>query len=42
MIILPSVILAMPVGDDRDYIEWLYREHHKLMLFTAWKGSLTA
>lgn len=25
MIILPSVILTMSVGDDRDYMEWLYQ-----------------
>ena len=37
MIILPSVILAMPAGDDRDYMEWLYKEHCRLMFSTAWK-----
>lgn len=37
MIILPSVILTMSVGDDRDYMEWLYKEHHRLMFSTAWK-----
>ena len=37
MIILPNVILAMPAGDDRDYMEWLYKHHCKLMFSTAWK-----
>ena len=37
MIMLPSVILAMPAGDDRDYMEWLYKEHYRLMFSTAWK-----
>ena len=37
MIMLPNAILVMPYGDDRDYIEWLYKQHHKLMFFTAWK-----
>ena len=37
MIILPSVILAMPAGDDRDYMTWLYEQHHRLMFATAWK-----
>lgn len=37
MIILPSVILAMPAGDDRDYMEWLYKQHYRLMFSTAWK-----
>lgn len=37
MITLPSVILAMPAGNDRDYMEWLYREHYRLMYATAWK-----
>jgi len=37
MIMLPNAILVMPYGDDRDYMEWLYKQHHKLMFFTAWK-----
>ena len=37
MIMLPSVILLMLADDDRDYMEWLYREHYRLMFFTAWK-----
>lgn len=37
MIMLPSVILAMPAGDDRNYMEWLYKEHYRLMFSTAWK-----
>lgn len=37
MIMLPIVILAMPTGADRDYMEWLYKEHYRLMYATAWK-----
>lgn len=37
MIILPGVLLAMPAGDDRAYMEWLYKEYYKLMFATAWK-----
>lgn len=39
MIVLPSVILAMPAGEDRDFMEQLYREHYRLMFATAWKYS---
>ena len=39
MIILPSVILSMPAGEDRDFMEQLYREHYRLMFATAWKYS---
>lgn len=37
MIILPNVILAIPTSDDRDYMEWLYKQHYRLMFSTAWK-----
>ncbi len=37
MIVFPSVILAMPEGSDRDFMEQLYRNHYKLMFATAWK-----
>ena len=37
MIILPLVISSMPQGEARDYMAWLYREHHRLMFATAWK-----
>ena len=37
MIIFPSVISSMPVGDDKDYMEWLYVQYHRLMFSTAWK-----
>lgn len=37
MIILPNVIFTMPEGGDRDYMAWLYKEHHRLMFSTAWK-----
>lgn len=36
MIMMPNVILTMPNGDDRDYMEWLYKEYHRLMFDTAW------
>lgn len=39
MIILPNVILAMPEGNDREYMTWLYKEHHRLMFSTAWRYS---
>lgn len=39
MIILPTVILAMPEGDDRAYMEWLYKQHHRLMFSIAWKAA---
>lgn len=32
----PNVITAMPEGDDRSYMEWLYRRYHRLMYATAW------
>lgn len=37
MIIFPSVIMVMPEGDDRDYMEQLYIAHSRLMFATAWK-----
>lgn len=37
MVIFPQVILDMPEGSDRDYMEWLYREYCALMFSTAWK-----
>lgn len=35
--VIPCVILAMTDEDDRHYMEWLYTEHQRLMLATAWK-----
>ena len=32
---LPLVIAVMPEGVDRDYMEWLFVEHHRLMMVTA-------
>ena len=32
---LPLVIAVMPEGTDRDYMEWLFVEHHRLMMVTA-------
>ena len=32
---LPLVIAVMPEGADRDYMEWLFMEHHRLMMVTA-------
>lgn len=37
MLIIPSVILAIISDEDRDYMEWLYREHHRLMYQIALK-----
>ena len=37
MFILPIVIATMPDGNDRDFMEQLYRQHHRLMLATAWR-----
>lgn len=37
MIYLPTTILAMPEGEDRDYIEKLYIDFHRLMYATARK-----
>ena len=32
---LPLVIAVMPEGADWDYMEWLFVEHHRLMMVTA-------
>lgn len=37
MIMIPLVILAIESDDDRAYMTELYRQHHPLMLKTAWK-----
>lgn len=37
MIVMPIVILAMPAGEDKDFMEGLYRKYHRLMYATAWK-----
>lgn len=37
MMLMPFVILAMAEGDDRDYMEWLYKEYKLLMYGTAWR-----
>lgn len=37
MILLPSVILTMPDGDNKEYMTWLYEEYHRLMYSVAWK-----
>lgn len=37
MLIIPSVILAITSDEDRDYMEWLYREHHRLMYKAAFE-----
>ena len=37
MLLFPGVILAMPAGEDRDFMENLYRKYHRLMYATAWK-----
>ena len=37
MIIIPSIIIMALDGQDREYMEGLYTEHHCLMLFTAWR-----
>lgn len=39
MIMMPIAILAMAEGDDRDFMEQLYRERHKLMYAIAWKHT---
>jgi len=36
MIVLPLLITVMAEGSDRDYMEWLFQEYHKLMMATAW------
>ena len=37
MIIIPSIIITALDGQDREYMERLYTEHHCLMLSTAWR-----
>ena len=37
MILIPCVITSLPEGDDKTYMEWLYRTHCRLMYATAWK-----
>ena len=37
MIFFPAVISAMPLGDDRTFMEWLYTKYHRLMFSAAWK-----
>ena len=39
MILFPSAILAMPDGEDRDYIEKLFTDFHRLMYSIAWKAT---
>lgn len=37
MIIIPNIILNILEGDDRDYMESMYRKYYRLMFSTAWK-----
>lgn len=37
MIVMPYVIMMIESDEDRSYMEWLYEQHHRLMLSTAWK-----
>lgn len=37
MLMLPIVIMTMPEGEERDYMELLYTQYHRMMLSTAWK-----
>ncbi|MEG0494090.1 MAG: sigma-70 family RNA polymerase sigma factor [Raoultibacter sp.] len=37
MLMMPLVILTMTDDSDREYMEWLYTQYHRLMLSTAWK-----
>ena len=37
MLIIPGVILAITSDEDRDYMEWLYREYHRLMYKIAFE-----
>lgn len=37
MIVIPYAIMMLESEDDRNYMEWLYEKHQKLMLSTAWK-----
>lgn len=35
MLIIPAAILAIDSTENRDYMEWLYRDHRKLMYYIA-------
>lgn len=37
MFVMPIVILNMPASEDKDFMENLYRNYHKLMYATTWK-----
>lgn len=37
MILMPYVIMSMPDGDNKDFMEDLYRKYHRLMFSQAWK-----
>ena len=37
MLIIPTVILAIDSDSDRAYMTLLYKQHHALMLKTAWE-----
>ncbi len=37
MIIMPCVIMTMPSGSGKDYMETLYRNHRRLMYAAAWE-----
>lgn len=39
MIVMPYVIMMIESDEDRNYMEWLYKQHYRLMLSTAWKYS---
>lgn len=39
MLVMPLVIQAIENDDDRDFMERLYYDHHRLMYATAWKYS---
>lgn len=37
MIVLPIVIMTMPAGEDRDYMEWIYQQYRGLMFHMAFR-----
>lgn len=39
MLMMPLVIQVIANDDDRQYMEWLYTEHNRLMFATAWTFS---
>jgi len=39
MIIMPYVIMTMPAGVNKDYMETLYQNHQRLMYAVAWEYS---